>query len=161
MKPLREFGKLASTPLAVKPKTKTHIMENVEMRIEGQDIDRVQHLRTKQYNSTKEGFVNESFEIYKVKGITFRVPSKDAFVKDIVAKGEKVRAIYLIERKGVELNALDENGEKIIKDLWDFDGYSTVGSYLSNKKVEGLAKRYSEGNFTDTANIVELEEAVG
>ena len=67
----------------------------------------------------------------------------------------------MIERKGVELNALDENGKKIIKDLWDFDGYSTVGSYLSNKKVEGLAKRYSEGNFTDTANIVELEEAIG
>ena len=136
-------------------------MENVEMIIEGQDIDRVQNILTKKYKSTKEGFANEFYEVYKVKGITFRVPSKDAFTKDIVAKGEKVRAIYLIQRKGVELNALDEKGDKIIKDLWDFDGYSTVGSYLSNKKVEGLAKRYSEGNFTDTANIVELEEAVG
>jgi hypothetical protein len=135
-------------------------MEAGEKIIEGQDIDRVQHILSKKYKSTKEGFANESFEVYKVKGITFRVPSKDAFVKDIVAKGEKVRAIYLIERKGVELG-LDEDGQKITKDLWDFDGYSTVGSYLSNKKVEGLAKRYSEGNFTDTANIVELEEAIG
>jgi hypothetical protein len=136
-------------------------MNIVEKTIEGQDIDRVQHLRTKEFKSTKEGFAGEFFEVYKVKGITFRVPSKDAFTKDILAKGEKVRAIYLIERKGVELNAEDENGNKIIRDLWDFDGYSTVGSYLSNKKVEGLAKRYSEGNFTDTANIVELEEAIG
>jgi len=135
-------------------------MNIVEKTIEGQDIDRVQHLRTKEFKSTKEGFAGEFFEVYKVKGITFRVPSKDAFTKDILAKGEKVRAIYLIERKGVELNAEDENGNKIIRDLWDFDGYSTVGSYLSNKKVEGLAKRYSEGNFTDTANIVELEEAI-
>ena len=134
-------------------------MNNVEMIIEGQDIDRIQNILTKKYKGETEGFKGESYEVYKVKGITFRVPSKDAFVKDILAKGEKVRAIYLIERKGVELNAVDENGEKIIKDLWDFDGYSTVGSYLSNKKVEGLAKRYSEGNFTDTANIVELEEA--
>ncbi len=136
-------------------------METVEKIIEGQDIDRVQHLRSKEYKSEKDGFKGESFEVYKVKGITFRVPSKDAFVKDILAKGEKVRAIYLIERKGVELNAEDESGNKIIRDLWEFDGYSTVGSYLSNKKVEGLAKRYSEGNFTDTANIVELEEALG
>ena len=135
-------------------------MENVEMIIEGQDIDRVQNILTKKYKSEKEGFANESYEVYKVKGITFRVPSKDAFVKDIVAKGEKVRAIYLIQRKGVELG-VDADGLAIVRDLWDFDGYSTVGSYLSNKKVEGLAKRYSEGNFTDTANIVELEEAVG
>jgi hypothetical protein len=133
---------------------------NTEMIIEGRDIDRVQNILTKKYNSTKEGFANESYEVYKVKGITFRVPSKDAFNKDIVAKGEKVRAIYLIERKGVELG-VDEDGQKITKDLWEFDGYSTVGSYLSNMKVEGLAKRYSEGNFTDTANIVELEEAIG
>jgi uncharacterized membrane-anchored protein len=135
-------------------------MEAGEKIIEGQDIDRVQHILTKQYKSTKEGFANESYEVYKVKGITFRVPSKDVFVKDIVAKGEKVRAIYLIERKGVELG-VDSDGLAIVRDLWDFDGYSTVGSYLSNKKVEGLAKRYSEGNFTDTANIVELEEAIG
>jgi hypothetical protein len=135
-------------------------MENVEMTIEGQDIDRVQKILTKKYKSEKDGFANESYEVYKVKGITFRVPSKDAFTKDILAKGEKVRAIYLIERKGVELGK-DEAGLAIIKDLWEFDGYSTVGSYLSNKKVEGLAKRYSEGNFTDTANIVELEEAIG
>jgi hypothetical protein len=133
-------------------------MENMEMIIEGQDIDRVQHLLSKQYKSDKDGFKGESYEVYKVKGITFRVPTKDAFTKDIVAKGEKVRAIYLIERKGVELGR-DEADQPIIKDLWEFDGYSTVGSYLSNKKVEGLAKRYSEGNFTDTANIVELEEA--
>jgi len=135
-------------------------MENVEMIIEGQDIDRVQNILTKKYKSEKDGFANESYEVYKVKGITFRVPSKDAFVKDIVAKGEKVRAIYLIQRKGVELG-VDADGLAIVRDLWDFDGYSTVGSYLSNKKVEGLAKRYSEGNFTDTANIVELEEAMG
>tara|TARA_R110000868_G_scaffold401798_1_gene677474 strand:+ start:79 stop:486 length:408 start_codon:yes stop_codon:yes gene_type:complete len=135
-------------------------MENVEMIIEGRDIDRVQNILTKKYKSEKDGFANESYEVYKVKGITFRVPSKDAFTKDIIAKGEKVRAIYLIQRKGVELG-VDSDGLAIIKDLWDFDGYSTVGSYLSNKKVEGLAKRYSEGNFTDTANIVELEEAVG
>jgi len=132
----------------------------VEMIIEGEDIDRVQFVRTRQYKSTKEGFAGESFEVYKVKGITFRVPSKDAFNKDILAKGEKVQAIYLIERKGVELGK-DADGLVITKDLWEYDGYSTVGSYLSNKKVEGLAKRYSEGNFTDTANIVELEEAIG
>jgi hypothetical protein len=135
-------------------------MEAAEKIIEGQDIDRVQHILSKKYKSEKDGFAGESFEVYKVKGITFRVPSKDAFVKDIAAKGEKVRAIYLIERKGVELG-LDADGLMITKDLWDFDGYSTVGSYLSNKKVEGLAKRYSEGNFTDVANIVELEEAIG
>jgi len=133
---------------------------NTEMIIQGQDIDRVQNILTKKYKSEKDGFAGESYEVYKVKGITFRVPSKDIFNKDIVAKGEKVRAIYLIERKGVELG-LDEDGQKITKDLWEFDGYSTVGSYLSNMKVEGLAKRYSEGNFTDTANIVELEEAIG
>jgi hypothetical protein len=135
-------------------------MENKEMIIEGRDIDRVQNILTKQYKSEKDGFKGESYEVYKVKGITFRVPSKDAFTKDILAKGEKVQAIYLIERKGVELGK-DADGLTITKDLWEYDGYSTVGSYLSNKKVEGLAKRYSEGNFTDTANIVELEEAIG
>jgi hypothetical protein len=133
---------------------------NTEMIIQGQDIDRVQNILTKQYKSEKDGFKGESYEVYKVKGITFRVPSKDAFNKDIIAKGEKVRAIYLIERKNVELGK-DADGLVITKDLWEFDGYSTVGSYLSNMKVEGLAKRYSEGNFTDTANIVELEEAIG
>ena len=160
MKPLREFGKLGSTPLAVNQKHKHTMSTIVEMIIEGEDIDRVQKILTKKYKSEKEGFANESYEVYKVKGITFRVPSKDAFTKDIVAKGEKVRAIYLIERKGVELG-VDADGLAVVRDLWEFDGYSTVGSYLSNKKVEGLAKRYSEGNFTDTANIVELEEAVG
>ena len=135
-------------------------MESAEKIIEGRDIDRVQNILTKQYKSEKDGFKGESYEVYKVKGITFRVPSKDAFNKDILAKGEKVQAIYLIERKGVELGK-DADGLVITKDLWEYDGYSTVGSYLSNKKVEGLAKRYSEGNFTDTANIVELEEALG
>jgi hypothetical protein len=133
---------------------------NTEMIIEGRDIDRVQNILTKQYKSEKDGFKGESYEVYKVKGITFRVTSKDAFNKDILAKGEKVRAIYLIERKNVELGK-DADGLTITKDLWEFDGYSTVGSYLSNMKVEGLAKRYSEGNFTDAANIVELEEALG
>jgi hypothetical protein len=133
---------------------------NTEMIIEGRDIDRVQNILTRKYKGETDGFKGESFEVYKVKGITFRVPSKDAFNKDIIAKGEKVRAIYLIERKNVELGK-DADGLTITKDLWDFDGYSTVGSYLSNMKVEGLAKRYSEGNFTDTANIVELEEALG
>jgi|APFre7841882793_1041355.scaffolds.fasta_scaffold47249_1 hypothetical protein len=133
----------------------------VEMIIEGEDIDRVQFVRTRQYKSTKEGFAGESFEVYKVKGITFRVPSKDAFNKDFEGRAKVVRKIYLIERKGVELKAQDENGDAIVKDLWDFDGYSTNDSFLANKKVEGLAKRYSEGNFTDTANIVELEEALG
>ena len=133
---------------------------NTEMIIQGQDIDRVQNILTKQYKSEKDGFKGESYEVYKVKGITFRVPSKDAFNKDILAKNEKVQAIYLIERKNVELGK-DADGLTITKDLWEFDGYSTVGSYLTSKKVEGLAKRYSEGNFTDTANIVELEEAIG
>jgi hypothetical protein len=150
-----------STPVAVNQKQK-HIMNIVEMIIEGEDIDRVQHIRSKKYNSTKEGFADESFEVYKVKGITFRVPSKDAFVKDFAeGRAKIVRKIYLIERKGVQLKAQDDNGDPIIKDLWDFDGYSTNDSFLANKKVEGLAKRYSEGNFTDTANIVELEEAIG
>lgn len=132
----------------------------VEMIIEGEDIDRVQKILTKKYKSEKEGFANESYEVYKVKGITFRVPSKDAFNKDFEGRAKVVRKIYLIERKGVELGR-DEANQPILKDLWEFDGYSTNDSFLANKKVEGLAKRYSEGNFTDTANIVELEEAVG
>ena len=136
-------------------------MEIKEMIIEGEDIDRVQNILTKKYKSEKEGFANESYEVYKVKGITFRVPSKDAFVKDFAeGRAKIVRKIYLIERKGVELG-VDADNLPIVRDLWDFDGYSTNESFLANKKVEGLAKRYSEGNFTDTANIVELEEALG
>lgn len=131
-------------------------METVEKVIEGENVERVRHIGTVAYKSDKDGFKDKTFERYTYQGETFRVKSDEVKFIESFNKGE-IYKIWLILRKDVQVG-LDDKGNPILRDLWEYDGHINEKSAKSKAQTKAIIERIKLG-VDAVAELPELEEA--
>lgn len=130
--------------------------ETTEKVIEGRNVDRVKFIGTFDYKSTKEGFAGKKFNRYSAMGITFRAHTERDidFINDLKAKN--VGAIYLVPQKDVVIGKNDD-GTDLTKDLWDFDGYSTIKSAREHAQNAFIINAY-ESRDVEALNFISAND---
>jgi hypothetical protein len=131
-------------------------MENlIEKVIEGESVARVRHVGTVKYKSDKEGFKDQTFERYSYQGEVFRVKSsEEKFLKDYA--DDKIYKIWLILRKGVKVG-VDDKGNDIKKDLWEYDGHINEKSAESKASTGAKLKAIAEGKSSKIEELQDLD----